>query len=138
MPARIVSITNSTGTAVIAVISEDPERLRCIGKGVGAKGAGAGVRVEGKAQWEASGVAPAQRITIAPHRTSKVRIKSATVYATLCVRAPPRDGTGASGTSGGGNMWRVVMEDRMLDDYSVLNIMEHHLVDALKIVRVLP
>ena len=33
---------------------------------------------------------------------------------------------------------RVVMEDRMLDDYSVLNIMEHHLVDALKIVRVLP
>ena len=118
----------------------------CFAHGLGHRPPGAGVRVEGKARWEASGAAPAQRITIAPHRTSKVRIKSATVYATLCVRAPPRGGSGTgsdtgSGTgggTGGGTMWRVVMEDRMLDDYSVLNIMEHHLVDALKIVRVLP
>ena len=118
-PKRVITVNNTTTTPVIAIINEDPERLRCVGVSAGGTGGGdqAPIAVKASAVWETSGSAPSQKIAIAPGRESEVRVKSAVVYATLCVAAEQ-------------GMWRVVMDNRMLDDFSSLNIRTYHIEES--------
>ena len=118
-PKRIVTVTNSTPVPVVAIINDDPERLRCVSTGLSAGGGGpASLAVKTNAKWEASGSAPSQKITIGPERESEVRVKSTVVYVTLCVKSEEP------------NVWRVVMDNRMVNDFSCLNIMPHHVAES--------